>query len=71
MNKWETIKTKVVEHKDEIIGGTILIATAVGYAFLMKAAVKQIKLDNEVKKAQVKWINHQIESPVNIIIGGE
>jgi hypothetical protein len=62
MNKWETFKTYVSEHSDEIIGGAILTATVVGYAFLMKAAVKQIKLDNEVKRAQVTWINHQIDN---------
>ena len=63
MNKWETIKTYVSDHQDEIVGGVIFTAVAVGYAFLMKAAIKQVKLDNEVKRAQVTWINQQIDQP--------
>jgi hypothetical protein len=65
MNKWETFKTKVSEHQDEIVGGVIFVAVAAGYALLIKAAVKQVKLDNEVKRAQVTWINHQIDNPKN------
>ena len=61
MNKWETLKTYVSEHQDEIVGGVIITAVTVGYAFLIKAAVKQYKLDNEVKRAQVTWINHQLD----------
>jgi len=61
MNKWETFKTKVSEHSEEIVGGVIITATVIGYAFLVRAAVKQVKLDNQVKKAQVTLYNQLID----------